>query len=153
MLWLYEREREKFLWMLTSFESYERLIEFRVWHEDVLTRQVPIVKAMLTDALSLTLTFSEGTPRQASLGEINRFLNRCLRFHKALLAEYRLSPTQATLQTLLLDALEDRQLVAGQLALAFLYRGNADFILHRAVSSPGSWLDIITAADGDVYVG
>ena len=43
MLWLCERERTKFAWMLILFESYERLIEFRVWHEEVLARQVTIV--------------------------------------------------------------------------------------------------------------
>jgi hypothetical protein len=153
MLWLYERERTKFAWMLISFEGYERLMEFRVWHEEVLARQVTIVHSIITQALSLTLTCAEDAPHRASLGDVNQFLNRSLRFHNALLAAYRLNPTQTTLRTLLLDALEDKQLVAGQLGLAFLYRGNADFILHRAVSSPRSWLDIITAVDGDVYVG
>jgi hypothetical protein len=153
LLWLYERERTKFAWMLISFESYERLIEFRVWHKEVLARQVSIVNSMLTQALSLTLTCAEDAPHPASLGDVEQFLNRCLRFHNSLFTAYKVNPTQATLQTLLLDALEDKQLVAGQLALAFLYRGNADFILHRAVSSPRSWLDIITAVDGDVYIG
>jgi hypothetical protein len=153
LLWLYERETTKFAWMLISFESYEQLIEFRVWHEEVLARQVTIVNSMLTQALSLTLTCAEDAPHRASLGDVSQFLNRCLRFHNTLFSAYRLNPTQATLQTLLIDALEDKQLVAGQLALAFLYRGNAGFILHRAVSSPRSWLDIITAVDGEVYVG
>jgi hypothetical protein len=42
--------------------------------------------------------------------------------------------------------------VGGQLALSLLYRGNSQFILHRAVSVSQAWLDMLTAADGDVYV-
>jgi len=48
---------------------------------------------------------------------------------------------------------EDARLVSGQLALALLFRSNSKFILGRAVEAPTTWLYILSAADGDVYVG
>jgi hypothetical protein len=83
--------------MSISFESYKRLIEFRVWHKEVLARQVTIINVIIAEVLSLTLTCAEDAPHRVSLDDVDQFLNRCLRFHKALFAAYRLNSTQAAL--------------------------------------------------------
>jgi hypothetical protein len=123
------------------------------------------VKLFLPDTLKLTdgqttipSTDNQGkaglTPEERPDNDALRFIIRCARFHETLFRDYKSVRSRVSLQNHLLSAVEeDLDLVGGQLSLTLQTRANADFILHRAVSSPTPWLHILAAADGDVLVG
>lgn len=179
---LYEQKSEAFPSMKMSFKIFAVMNQKRLIDKDDLSTHVGVVKLMIADAMALGNPQAEGeSPTQESSsnadiptegasgaskegsseeGEAERskqavvFLGRCHRFHGTLLQAYRATSTRRTLLDLLTSTLEqDPKVVNGQVALSLLYRGNAQFILHRAVSVSQAWLDMLTAAEGDVYVG
>jgi hypothetical protein len=162
---IYERKSKAFSSMRGSFRTFAAINQKVIKDKEVLPIHLAVVKLMVADAMDLrNLAAEEGLsvqksssradkPTEGSSGhsedatsegkqaertqQIIVFLTRCRGFHETLLQAYRVTPTRSTLQDLLLSTLEkDSKLVYGQFALSLLYRGNAQFILHRAVSAP-----------------
>jgi hypothetical protein len=170
--WIYEQRSELFPYMAQSFKTCAALKNTPYVTKEDLRAHLFIVKLLIGDAMELESSpAEEGSPARenepyervspadgSSAAQEKpspaTLLSRCLRLHGTLLRAYRVAPTQQTLQDILLSVLEeDHRLVGGQVPFAFLFRGNAQFLLHRAVSVPQILLDVLTAAEGEVYIG
>lgn len=62
-------------------------------------------------------------------------------------------PIRQELHNLLNPRAENIALVIAQGAIALLVKCNADFVLNRAKEAPEEWMRVVSAEDGDMFIG
>jgi hypothetical protein len=118
------------------------------------TNEPTAARDHMPDVTAESLNESSLNHPEAMSDGTSLFFQQCAKLQDELATSFRNTKSCEALQSQLLAVLDkDPHLVAGQFGINFLLLGNAKWILRQAISAPVSWLELLTADEGEVYVG